>query len=56
MLADLFVEAATGARTTVALDNVARRLWRAHGESQLADADAEAVSAAVEARSSNYLI
>jgi len=50
MLADQFLEAATGVRTTAALDNVARLLWAAHGEGHLADADAEAVSEALQAR------
>ena len=35
MLADQFVEAAEAARTTAALDNVARLLWRAHGDQNL---------------------
>ncbi len=50
MLADQFVEAAETARTTAALDNVARLLWRAHGEGQIDAADAEAASGAIEAR------
>jgi hypothetical protein len=35
MLADQFVEAAAG------LDEFARKLWRAHGEGHLSDADTE---------------
>ena len=50
MLADQFLEAADDARTAVALDDLARKLWRAHAEGHLADAEAEAVSAAIEAR------
>ena len=50
MLADQFLEAADGARTPVVLDELARKLWRAHAESQIKDADAEGVSAAIEAR------
>ena len=50
MLADQFLEAADGARTPAVLDELARKLWRAHVEGQIADADAEAVSEAIEAR------
>jgi hypothetical protein len=50
MLADQFLEAADGARTGAALDELARKLWRAHAEGHLADADAEATNEAVEAR------
>ena len=50
MLADQFFEAATGARTAAALDNLARLLWRAHGEGHLDEADAKALSEAIEAR------
>jgi hypothetical protein len=50
MLADQFHEAAAGARTTAALDDIARRLWRAHSEGQLSDSDAEAASQAVQTR------
>jgi len=50
MLADQFLEAAAGARTGAGLDELARKLWRAHEEGHLADADAEALSEAVEAR------
>jgi hypothetical protein len=49
MLADQFLEAAAGARTGAALDELARKLWRAHGEGCILDADAEAVSEALEA-------
>jgi len=47
---DQFLEAIAGARTTAGLDDLARKLWLAHGEGHIPDADAEAVSAAVEAR------
>jgi hypothetical protein len=50
MLADQFVEAVDGARTTAVLDELARKLWRAHAERQFEDADAEAISVAIEAR------
>ena len=50
MLADQFHEAADGARTGAALDELARKLWRAHAEGHLTDADAEAASEAVQAR------
>jgi hypothetical protein len=49
MLADQFLEAAA-AHTGAALDELARKLWRAHEEGHLADADAEAASEAVQAR------
>lgn len=50
MLADQFRVAVTGARNSHALDETARLLWRAHGEGQITDADAEAVSDALQAR------
>jgi hypothetical protein len=50
MLADQFLEAADGARTAVALDELARKLWSAHAEGCIADAGAEAISEAIEAR------
>jgi hypothetical protein len=50
MLAEQFVEAAHGARTPAILDELARKLWRAHAERQIEDAEAEAVSGAIEAR------
>ena len=50
MLADQFLEAAVSSRTPAALDEIARKLWRAHAEAQIDDAAAEAISAAMEAR------
>ena len=50
MLANQFLEAAAGARTAAGLDELARKLWRAHAEGHLAEAEAEAISEAVEAR------
>ena len=50
MLADQFLEAAADARTGAGLDDLARKLWRAHAEGQIADAAAEAASAAIEGR------
>jgi hypothetical protein len=50
MLADQFLEAASAARNTHAIDEVARLTWRAHAEGQLEEAEAEAVSAALQAR------
>ena len=50
MLTNQFLEAADGARTGAALDELARKLWRAHGEGHIADTDAEAVSESIEAR------
>ena len=49
-LADQFLEAAVSGRTPAVLDELARKLWRAHAEGQIEDADAEACSAAIEAR------
>jgi hypothetical protein len=49
-LADQILEAVTRARTPAALDELARKLWRAHAEGCIADADAEAASEALEAR------
>lgn len=50
MLIEQFHTAIASARTTAALDDAARLLWRAHAEGHIADADAEALSAAVGAR------
>jgi hypothetical protein len=50
MLADQFLEAAAGARTGAALDELARKLWRAHAEGLTPDGDAEAISLAIEDR------
>jgi hypothetical protein len=52
MLADQFLEAVAGARTAPGLDELARKLWRAHSEGLIADADAGALSEAIEARRS----
>jgi len=54
MLADQFVAAAAAARNTHAVDEIARLKWRAHAEGQLADADAEAVSEALQARRASF--
>ena len=48
MLADQFLAAAAGARNSTALDETSRLLWRAHAEGHIADADAEAVSEALQ--------
>jgi hypothetical protein len=50
MLADQFIAAASGAANSHALDQISRLVWRAHAEGHIADADAEAVSEAVEGR------
>lgn len=50
LAAEQFTVAIAAARNTAALDNVARLLWKAHAGAQIADADAEAVSEAVQAR------
>ena len=50
MLAEHVRTAAAGARTIASLDDTARLLWRAHAETQIPDAEAEALSEAIEAR------
>jgi len=50
MLADQFRAAVAGARNSAALDAYARQLWAVHGEGHLSDADAEAISGALQAR------
>jgi biotin operon repressor len=50
MLAEQFLAAAAGVRTPAALDELARKLWRAHAQGNVTDANAEAVSEALEAR------
>jgi hypothetical protein len=50
MLADQFTAAATAARSTAAVDEIARLTWRAHAEGQIPDAEAAAISEAIEAR------
>jgi hypothetical protein len=50
LAAEQFTAAIFAARTTTALDTTARLLWRAHAEGQIADADADAVAASIQAR------
>ena len=50
MLAEQFHAAAAAAKTTAAVDEIARLTWRAHAEGQSADAKAEAISGALQAR------
>ena len=50
MLADQFAAAAAAARNTHAVDEIARLTWRAHAEGQIIDAEAEAISEALQAR------
>jgi hypothetical protein len=50
MFAQEFREALAGARDGGALDELARALWRAVAEGRLADADADALSRAIEGR------
>ena len=50
MLAERFTAAATAARNTAAVDEIARLTWRAHAEGQILDAEAEAISEAIQAR------
>ena len=50
MLAEQFHAAAAAARNTAAVDEIARLTWRAHAEGQILDAEAEAISEAVQAR------
>ena len=48
MLADQFLAAAAAASSTRATDELAAKLWKAHGEGCLADAEASAVIEAIE--------
>jgi helix-turn-helix protein len=50
MLAEHFRNVAAGARTSAALDETARLLWRAHAEAQIPDTEAGAISEAIEGR------
>ena len=50
MLVDQFLAAAAGCRNSAALDETARLLWRAHAEAQIPDAEAGAISEAIEVR------
>ena len=51
MLAEQFhTAAASRARNTAAFDEIARLTWRAHAEGQIPDAEAGAISEAIEAR------
>jgi hypothetical protein len=50
MLADQFLEAIAGARAASGLDDLARKLWSANGESQIDDAAAAAISEAIKGR------
>ena len=50
MLADQFQPPPQPPETPHAVDEIARLTWRAHAEGQLADAEAEAVSEALQAR------
>ena len=49
MLAEQFHAAAAAAKTTAAVDEIARLTWRAHAEGHILDAEAEAISEAVQA-------
>ena len=50
MLAEQFHAAAAAARNTAVFDETARLPWRAHAEGQIPDAEAGAISEAIEAR------
>ncbi len=52
MLTGQFHQAAAGARTFPQLEEISRLLWRAHAEGQIPDADAQAISEAVQGRRS----
>ena len=45
-----FTAAVTSARSLAQLDHLARQTWKAYGEGHLSDADAQAISEAVEGR------
>jgi hypothetical protein len=55
MLAEQFLAATSRARTTASLDETARLTWRAHAEAQILDAEAEAISEAIEARRASLI-
>ena len=50
MLAEQFHVAAAAARNTAAVDEIARLTWRAHAEGHILDAEAEAISEALQGR------
>jgi hypothetical protein len=50
MLAEQFAAAAAAARNTAAVDQIARLTWRAHAEGHILDAEAEAISEALQGR------
>jgi hypothetical protein len=54
VLTDQFQAAAAAARNTHAVDEIARLTWRAHAEGQLQDAEAHAVSEALQARRATF--
>src|SRR5271157_3633141 len=54
VLAEQFHAAVANAKNSAAADEIARLTWRAHAEGQLADAEAEAVSEALQARRSTF--
>ena len=54
LAAEQFTTAIAAARSTAALDSVARLLWKAHAEGQIADADASAAAEAVQARRAGF--
>src|SRR5271166_6548489 len=50
MLAAQFHAATAAAKTTAAVDEIARLTWRAHAEGHILDAEAEAISEALQGR------
>jgi hypothetical protein len=50
MLAEQSTAAAAAARNTAGVDEIARLTWRTHAEGQLHDAEAEAISEALQTR------
>jgi hypothetical protein len=50
MLAEQLQTAAAAARNIAAIDEIARLTWRANAEGQIPDAEAGAISEAIEAR------
>jgi hypothetical protein len=55
MLAEQFTTAAAAARNTAAVDEIARLTWRAHAEGQLHDAEAAAISEALQGSTSRFV-
>ncbi len=56
MLADQFHAAAAAAKTTTAVDEIARLTWRANADGHILDAEAEAISEALQGRRAAFAV